>query len=76
MGQITGDGVAPEAPEASGVAFPGVAPAAGLLVQEETVEVHAPEGWRASPEVSDFSSGARAGCVRTVAKCVPARRPG
>lgn len=50
----------PSATEAAGpeVPFPGVDPAAGVLLQEKTVQVHAPSGWEQNPPITDFDSSA------------------
>ena len=41
--------------------FPDVPPATGLLLRQETVEMHAPAGWQREPPMASFQSVARQG---------------
>lgn len=53
------DSTSPE-PTGAGVTlpYPEIAPATGILLEQPSVEVRAPEGWTESNKIADFSSGA------------------
>lgn len=53
--------------DAGAVPFPDVAPAAGLRLQEQSVEVHAPAGWTRVPDVLDTASSAGSALADLVA---------
>jgi hypothetical protein len=47
-------------PTEDGLPFPDVAPATGVVVKGQTVQVNAPDEWLRSPVIADFSDGAYA----------------